>query len=188
VKNPIYQKLKMLPVKDFDFCFIDTETSGPEPQHELIEMAVIKASSYNFAALDEWEIKIKPRHIELADPEALEINHYNEEEWREAMDLESALKIFLEKTEKTILVGHNLIFDWFYINKALAECRLEPTFYYKGLDTFSLGWQKLRHLPNIQNLSLSEMAKHFGIVQEKAHSALSDARTTYQVFLKLNEL
>ncbi len=188
MKNPIYEQLKKIPVKDFDFSFIDTETTGPEPHHELIELAVIKVSSYNFSILDEWEIKIKPRHIELADPEALKINHYSEEEWRQAIDLEKALKIFLEKTANTILVGHSLLFDWFYINKALAEYKLQPTFYYKGLDTFSLGWQKLRHLPNLQNLSLSKMADHFSIVQEKPHSALDDARTAYKVFLKLIEI
>lgn len=187
MKNLIYEQLKKLPVKDFDFSFIDSETSGPEPHHELIELGVIKVSSCNFSILDEWEVKIKPQHIELADPEALKINHYNEEEWREAMDLEEVLKIFLEKTGKTILVGHNLLFDWFYINKSLAEYNFQPTFYYKGLDTFSLGWQKLRHLPNFLNLSLSEMANYFGITQEKPHSALDDARTTYKVFLKLIE-
>lgn len=188
MKNSIYEQLKNLPVKDFDFSFLDTETTGTEPHHELLEIAVIKVSSYNFSILDEWETKIKPRHLELADPESLKICHYNEEEWREAMDLEKALKIFLEKVDKTILVGHNLLFDWFYINKALAECGLQPTFYYKGLDTFSLGWQKLRHLPNFQKLSLSEMANHFGIDRLKPHSALDDARATYKVFLKLIEL
>ncbi len=188
MKNLLYEQLKKFPVKDLDFSFIDTETTGPEPHHELTEIAVVKVSSYNFSVLDEWEAKIKPRHIELADPEALKISHYSEEDWAEAMDLESALKIFLEKTDKTILVGHNLLFDWFYINKSLAEYGLQPTFYYKGLDTFSLGWQKVRHLPDIQHLSLSEMARHFGIVQEKAHSALNDAQTTYKVFLKLKEL
>lgn len=179
--------IKKFPIKDFDFSFVDTETTGPESRHELTEIGLIKVSAYNFSVLEEWETKIKPKHIELADPEALKINHYNEEEWLNALDLETAMKIFLEKTANTILVGHNLLFDWFHINKALVECVLEPTFHYKGLDTFSLGWQKLRHLPNLPKLSLSEMADFFNIKQEKPHSALDDARTTYKVFLKLAE-
>ncbi|MDP3015019.1 MAG: 3'-5' exonuclease [bacterium] len=179
--------IKKFPIKDFDFSFVDTETTGPDLRHELTEIGLIKVSSYNFSVLEEWETKIKPKHIELADPEALKINHYKEEDWRDALELETAMKIFLEKTANTILVGHNLLFDWFHINKALEECDLEPTFHYKGLDTFSLGWQKLRHLPNFPKLSLSEMAKHFDIKQEKPHSALDDTRTTYKVFLKLME-
>lgn len=179
--------MKKLPVKDFDLSFIDTETTGLGLNHELIEIAVIKVSSYNFSILEEWEAKIKPKHIELAEPEALKINHYNEEGWQNALDLESVMKIFLEKTANTILVGHNLTFDWFHIHKALAECNLQPTFHYKGLDTFSLGWQKLRHLPNIRKISLFETANYFNIKQEKPHSALDDAMTTYKVFLKLVE-
>lgn len=178
----------MQAVKDFDLCFVDTETSGPEPHHELIEIGIVKVSGYNFAVLDEWEAKIKPLHIELANQQALEVNHYKEEDWRNAIDLEDAMKTFLEKANNTILTGHNLLFDWFFITKALGDLKLEPNFYYKGLDTFSLGWQKLRHSPDIHHVSLAEMATHFGIVQERRHSALDDARTTYKVFLKLVEL
>ena len=180
-------QIKKIPLKEFDLSFIDTETTGLELNHELIEIGVIRARKDDFKILEEWEIKIKPRHPELADPEALKINHYSEEEWQKAVDLETALKIFLEKTANTILVGHNLLFDWFYIHKSLAECNLKPTFYYKGLDTFSFGWQKLRQSPDFQRLSLSEMADYFGILREKSHSALDDARTTYKVFLKLLE-
>ena len=166
MKSFFYEQIKKTPIKDFDLSFIDTETSGPEPQHELLEMALVKVSGYNFSVLDEWEAKIKPKHIELADPAALSINHYKEEDWQDAIDLEAGLKIFLEKTANTILVAHDLPFDWFYITKALAECNLQPTFYYKGLDTFCLGWQKLRHLKDVSHISLTEMARHFDIIQE----------------------
>ncbi len=181
------KKIKRIPLKEFDLSFIDTETTGLELNHELIEIAVVRVRAKDFKILEEWEIKIKPRHLEIADPKALRINHYNKEEWQKAVDLETALKIFLEKTANTILVGHNLAFDWFYIHKALAECNLKPTFYYKGLDTFSFGWQRFRQLSDFQWLSLSEMADYFHIKQEKAHSALDDAITTYKVFLKLIE-
>ncbi|OGG42917.1 hypothetical protein A3G50_01365 [Candidatus Jorgensenbacteria bacterium RIFCSPLOWO2_12_FULL_42_11] len=180
-------QIKKISLKDFNLSFVDTETTGLDLNHELIELGLVKVDGRDFSVLEEWEIKIKPRHLELADPEALRINHYSEKGWQEAVELETALKIFLEKTANTILVGHNLLFDWFHIHKALAERNLKPTFYYKGLDTFSFGWQKLRQLPDFQNLSLSEMASYFGVSQEKPHSALDDARTTYEVFLKLLE-
>jgi len=183
--------------REFDLAFIDTETTGLGINNELIEMAVVRVEPNNFKILEEWEIKIKPQHLELADPEALKLNHYNEDDWQKAADLETALKIFLEKTSNTILVGDNLSFDWFFIHKALAECNLQSTFdyrklvssyYYKGLDIFSLAWQKLRKSSEFQRLSLSELANRFNIKQEKAHSALDDARTTYKIFLKLLDL
>ncbi len=172
--------------KDLDLAFIDTETTGREFEHELMEIAVIRASGFNFAVLDEWDIKIKPRHLELADQESLKIAHYNEDDWKSAVDLEEAMKIFLQKTENTILVAHNLPFDWYYIHKALKECNLEPTFWFKGLDTISLAWLKLRDNPEVKTLSFKELTGHFGIKQEKPHSALDDARAAYQLFLKLS--
>lgn len=87
-----------------------------------------------------------------------------------------------------MLVGHNLPMDWLFLKKSLTEQGLAPNFYYKGLDTFSLAWQKLRHTGKFRRYSLSELAPYFGIDQGQAHRALDDARTTYQVFKKLNEL
>lgn len=174
--------------RDFDLAFIDTETTGRGPHHELSEIAVVRVSGFNFSVLEEWEAKIKPKHLELADPESLQISHYNDKDWINALDEETALKTFLQKTEKTILAGHNLTFDWFYIHKALGDYNLQPTFWYKSLDTFSLAWQKLRNDSNIRYLSLTELAAYFGIVPEKLHSALDDARTTYKIFMKLIEL
>jgi len=171
--------------RDFDLAFIDTETTGRGFKNELIEIAVIRVSSFNFGILEEWETKIKPYSLEFAEDEALKITHYHEKDWENALDEETALKIFLQKVDKTILVGQNINFDLFYIYKALARYNLTPTFWYKTLDVFSLGWQKLRNNSDIKYLSLKEMASYFGIQQEKPHSALDDARTAYKVFLKL---
>jgi DNA polymerase III alpha subunit (gram-positive type) len=171
--------------KDLDLAFIDTETTGRSFEHELMEIAVVRVNSFNFVVLDEWSTKIKFYHPELADPDSLKIAHYNPEDWRQAMDLNDAMKIFLEKTEGAILVAHNLPFDWYYIHKALKECRLEPTFWFKGLDTISLAWCKLRHDPRIKNLSFRELTQYFNIQQEKPHSALDDAKTAYRLFFQL---
>ena len=174
--------------KDRDISFIDTELTGMEFKHELLEIGLVKVSSYNFSVIEEWEVKIKPKHLELADPESLKIAHYDEEKWKSALEPEEALKIFLQKTENTILAGHNILIDWFYIHKALGEYNLQPTFWYKGLDTVSLAWQKLRQEPKIKSFSLRELAEYFGITQEKPHSALDDAKTAYKVFVKLSQL
>lgn len=174
--------------RDFDLAFIDAEMTGRGFNCELTEIAVVRANSFNFAISGEWETKIKPRHLETAEQEALQITGYNEKDWADALDEETALKIFLQKVEKTILVGHNISFDLFYIYKGLATYNLTPTFWYKSLDTFSLAWQKLRNSSNLRHLGLNELMNYFGMTREKPHSALDDARTAYKVFLKLIEL
>jgi len=174
--------------KDFDLAFIDTETTGRGFEHEIIEIAVVRASAFNLSVLDEWETKIKPKKIEIAEEEALKINHYNPADWENAVEQCEAMKTFLEKTENTILVAHNLVFDWFYIHKALNECGLEPTFWFKGLDTISLAWLKLRNDPAIKSLSFKELTNYFGVKQEKPHSAMDDARAAHKIFAKMAEL
>ncbi len=173
-------------LKDFDLAFIDTETTGVELDHELTEIAVIRANPFNFSVIDEWESKIKPVCIDNADPDALKITGYSEEKWADAPPEEEVLKIFLQKTDGAILVGHNITFDWYYIHKALARYRFKPTFLYRALDTVSIAWQKLRNeTENMGSFSLGELCDHFEISRENAHTALDDARTTYKVFLKL---
>lgn len=177
-----------LPFYDFDFAFVDTETTGLAFEHEMIEIAVLRASSFNFAVLEEWEAKIKPKNLAIASPEALNVAHYSEKAWGNARMLEDVMPEFIEKTKNTILVGHNLPFDWMHIHKALAACNLEPRFWYKGLDTVSLAWQVLRGEKKIQAFSLKELSYHFGIVQDNPHSALDDVRTTHKVFVNLVKL
>ena len=130
--------------RDFDLAFVDAEMTGVALDHELLEIAVIRVNPFNFSIMEEWETKIKPFRLDNADPEALKINGYNEEGWEDAMSEEEAMKKFLEKTDGTMLVGHCIVMDWYYIYKALLRYKLSPTFFYKSLDTFALAWQKLR--------------------------------------------
>lgn len=171
--------------KDYDLAFIDTELTGRGAEHEIIEIGVVRVSGFNFSVREEWEIKLKPEHIENAEEESLRICHYSEDAWRDALDREEGMAQFLKKVEETALVGHNLTNDWYYLQKTLGECGLQPTFLVKSLDTVSLAWQKLRHEPKIQSFSLRELADYFGIVQENPHTALDDARTTYKIFIQL---
>lgn len=177
-----------LPFYDFDLAFVDTETTGLAFSHEMIEIAVLRASNYDFSVLEEWEAKIQPKNIAIASPESLNIAHYSEKAWADAKPPEDVMREFLEKTKNTILVGHNLPFDWTHIHKALASYNLEPSFWYKGLDTVSLAWQALRGEKKIRSFSLEELSDYFGIVQDNPHSALDDVRTTHRVFVKLIEL
>jgi len=183
-----FKFMNKLNFRDFDLAFVDCEMTGRNFEHELIEIAVVRVSAFNFAVLDEWSAKIKPQHTENAEPEALKITGYNEKDWLDALDEETALKIFLEKTDKAILVGQNISNDLLFIYKALAKYNLKPTFWYKSIDTFTLAWQKLRDNQDIKGLGLTELMGYFGLTRENAHSALDDAYTAYKVFLKLLEI
>lgn len=173
-------------IPEADLVFFDTETTGFDLDKELIEIGLVKVKAKTFEIIAEEDIKIKPTHIESADPDALEVVGYDAAEWeKDGVDLKTGLEKFLSYTGGTILVGHNIAFDWMHVKKSLEQCGLRPNYYYKGLDTFSLAWQKLIGKPEFVHMSLSELSKYFGIEKGRAHRAIDDARTTYRVFMKL---
>lgn len=175
-------------VRKFDLVFFDTELTGLDAKHEIIELGFVKAKAGTFEVITEGSFKIRPTDLAGANHDSLVISGYSEEGWAGALSLKEALTEFLKYTEGAMLVGHNLPMDWFYLKKSLAQCELQPNYYYKGLDTYSLSWAKLRDIPEIRRFSLSELAPHFNINQGTAHRALDDARTTYQVFVNLMKL
>ena len=173
-------------VGEADLVFFDTETTGFDLNKELIEIGLVKAKAKTFEVIAECDIKIKPTRIEDADPDALGIVGYDPIEWeRDGVDLKTGLEQFLSYTEGAVLVGHNLAFDWMHVKKSLEQCGLRFNYYYKGLDTFSLAWQKMAGRPNLGHISLRELSSYFGLPEGRAHRAIDDARMTYQIFLKL---
>ncbi|MCR4306655.1 MAG: exonuclease domain-containing protein, partial [Candidatus Yonathbacteria bacterium] len=97
-------------MKERNLAFIDLETTGLElKKHEIIEIGCIVArqipreSSETGGAyleiIEEFEIKVKPEHIETADPVGLEINGYREDDWKDAVTLPEAMRIVAEKTK-----------------------------------------------------------------------------------------
>lgn len=172
-------------VRDLDLVFVDTELTGLDSQHEIIEIGFVKVRRGTYEVISEKAIKIKPVRLELANPDSLSIAGYNPALWTDAVSLEEGLKDFLSYTEDCMLVGQNLAIDWFFIKKSLDQVGLRANFYYKGLDTFTLAWSKLHDDPELKRFSLSELAPRFNIDPGTHHRALDDARTTYQVFLEL---
>ena len=138
--------------------------------------------------IEEFEFKIKPEHIETADSVALKVNHYNNEDWMAAYELEEAMKIFLEKVKSCIMVGHNVAFDAGFLDYTFTKLKLQNSMHYHKLDTVSMVWAKMHDNPDIDHFSLREMCKHFDIKNERPHSALSDARATYELYKKLMSL
>jgi len=83
------------------------------------------------------------------------------------------------------LAANNLPFDWMWLQKAVEDLGLQPTYFFKGLDIFSLAWLKLKNKEEVVNLSLRQLADHFNVDMGRQHRALDDALTAYNIFLKL---
>lgn len=188
--DQIRYRLFDIPLPRRDLCFFDLETTRLDLKAEIIEIGAIRVEPKEFKVSNELKLKIKPEKISEADPEGLAISGYSEGDWKEAVALETGIKTFLEFADGTVLVANNLPFDWMWLQKAVEDLGLQPTYFFKGLDIFSLAWLKFKTKPRteeVTNLSLKQLATHFNVDMGKHHRALDDARTAYNVFLKLLE-
>jgi DNA polymerase-3 subunit epsilon len=175
-------------MRKHNFAFIDIEATGLNlREHEIIEIGCVLTTPA-LEVIEEFEIKIKPENIERADPVALKVNQYNEEEWKSAVSLPEAMKIFAEKVKDCIMVGHNVAFDAGFIESSFNKIGMDNTLHYHRLDTISIAWAKMHRDPEMERFSLRELCLKFGIQNERAHTALSDARATYELYKKLMSL
>jgi DNA polymerase-3 subunit epsilon len=175
-------------MRKHNLAFIDIETTGLDAtEHEIIEIGCV-ITSPELEVIEKFDFKIKPTHIENADPVSLKVNHYDEDNWKDAITLEDGMKIFSEKVKDCIMVGQNVPFDSGFLEQSFSKTKIKNLMHYHKLDTISIAWAKLHREPDLEHFSLREMCKRFGIKNEHAHTALSDAQATYELYKKLMSL
>lgn len=179
-------------MKHTKFVSLDIETTGLDPAvHEIIEIGCV-LFSFNvrkkiFEIEDSFEVKIKPEHIELANPISLRVNGYKESLWVDALTPGKALKKISQKVKGRVMIGHNAGFDYAFMSQAFKKHALPNTLHYHVLDTLSMAYVILHDNVDATRLSLQYLCDFYGIENKKAHTALADAQATYELFVKLME-
>ena len=175
-------------MREHNFAFVDIETTGLNMlEHEVIEIGCVLTTP-ELKVIEEFNLKIKPEHIENADPVSLKVNQFKERDWQNALELKPTLEIFLGKVKGAIMIGHNVSFDAGFLENAFNRLGLANTMHYHRLDTVSIAWAKLHHDPTLEHFSLHEMCQKFGIENKNPHTGLGDARAAYELYKKLISL
>lgn len=180
-------------MKTHNLAFIDTETTGTDPEkHEIIELAVVIARQVNrdgkgpkLEIIEECEWKIKPQHLERAEEAALRVNGYNEVDWMFAVDRKAAMEEFARKTQSCTFVSHNLTFDHSFVMKAFDETGVDNRMHYAKLDTISIAFARLYDAPTADKFSLRALCELLKVENSKAHTALADTKALVEVYRKL---
>ena len=164
----------------------DVETTGLlAEKHEIIEIGTVIFDDQTFEILDTIDVKIKPEHIEDADPIALQVNGYNIDDWKDAVPLSDAMRIYSEKTSGCMFCAHNMIFDFGFMEQAFKKVGLENKFDKHRIDIFTLAWSKIPH-DKIPKWSLKTICEYLEIPPEPVvHRGINGAMAEYQVYKKL---
>lgn len=177
--------------------FFDLETSGLDwNKHEIIQIAAIHPESG-----DSFELKIQ-FDLSKASKEALEINHYSPDEWKDAVSQEEACQQFakflrnhrsVEKLSKkggiykvAMLAGYNCNgFDRFFILEWFKKFNTFMPADYRMYDAYPLS---MFLLPNMENYKLMDVAKELELNIDNAHDATADTQMTIDVCACLLEM
>jgi DNA polymerase III epsilon subunit-like protein len=158
------------------FVFVDTETTGLDhTKHEMLEIAIVVIENGERTTI---ERKIKPTRIETAQPKALEVNGYSEQEWEEAEEWNKEMSLeFRDLIRGAMIIGHNPMFDLRFIEAACTRfgvrLPLRPVFDTKCaaymLGHNRLGMDKIREQDE-------------NMTKEGAHRALKDVEDCIYLF------
>ena len=186
---------------------VDVETTGLSPKfHEVIEIGCILFEQPRVGGrineikiIEEWDCKLSPERIEVADPVALKINGYGESRWHESLEQKKGLEIFLKKTTELtpdpfnenksinsiVILGHNIFFDLRMLEASYERQGMDYILNKRVIDTYSFARAVFRDDASQNNFSLPALCDKFGIVNKNAHSALSDCRATLELYQRL---
>lgn len=177
-----------MPLKKFqDLLFVDTETTGLDPtKHELLEVAAIRCSPDGQSIISAYEAKLKPLHIETAEPKALQINGYTPEEWTDEKCV--APEIVVDNLQKmavnTVLIGQNVSFDEGFLSPLFTTRNMKPPWGYHKVDTVALAWPLFLHT-SMEGLSLAKICAFLGVAQMPTHRAAADVAACREIYLRL---
>ena len=187
------------------FVFIDTETTGLDPQrHGIIQFAGMILFEENgfYVNKESFDFRLKTFSVDEVDDKALEVNGTSREEiatFRHPQDIYVEFSKILckycnkfDKEDKMFFVGYNARFAYDFMRRWFEKCGdnyFGSFFFYPPIDVMNLAIVKLMPIrKSLPNFKLQTVTEHFNIVPEgNLHDAFTDIDITRQLFFKLME-
>lgn len=164
------------------YIVLDVETTGLNSEiDEIIEIGAIHVAGGSVA--DELSMLVK---IDRPIPEKI-TKFTGISDWNlmnSGTELRDAVNKLIEFIGDRRIVGYNISFDMAFINEACRKIgirRIENT----CTDVLELA---RRSIDDIKDYKMRTVAEYFGFDASQQHRALSDCRTTYEIYQKLNEI
>ncbi len=169
-----------IPLEQASFSIIDIETTGLSPRYNnIIEIGIVKVSG----------LKIKETYQTMINP-GRQIPYYisqftgiTDEDVYNAPFFDDAADEILDFISEDIIGGHNFSFDKSFLKRELLYAG-RGILYNRDICTLKLA---RRMYPDLRSKSLTNMCRHFKLHNENSHRALSDAKVTAQLLIRMIE-
>ncbi|RTL53446.1 MAG: DNA polymerase III subunit epsilon, partial [Rhodocyclaceae bacterium] len=168
------------PLAELSYSVFDTETTGLQPSagDEIIQIGAVRILNGRLLRQEAFDQLVDPG-VPIK-PEGIPIHGIGDDRVRGQPTIDLVLPAFQEFCADTVLVAHNAAFDMRFLQ--LKEEATGTRFNQPVLDTLLLS--AVIH-PGQESHQLDAIAERLGIPVKGRHSALGDAITTGEVFLKL---
>lgn len=168
-------------IKDKEYVIVDIETTGFSLELcSIIEIAALKISSGEI--VDKFHAFIK--QTKSIPPFITNLTGITDGEVANGELIEDVLLIFLKFTGNLALVGHNITFDYRFLNFNLQK-HLNLHLFNKYIDTLKLAKELIYDVPNYK---LDTLVKYFNINDEGHHRADKDVFMTYELIKSFSNL
>lgn len=162
------------------FAVLDFETTGTQSVGEIIQagLAIIEEDRTISKVYGSF---VKPGGP--IPPFITGLTGITDADVENAPELDEMLMELVPLLDDVVLVGHNVAFDFHFLQNALDRCGYLP-FQGRILDT--MDFLKIC-FPSLSTYQLGAVSSHFGIVHDRPHQADSDALATAHILLRCLE-
>ena len=162
------------------FIVVDLETTGLQPEQDhIIEIGALKY--VDGVCVGEFSRLVKPP-VSISN-RISQITGIDDEMVENAPGIKTVMEEFLLFAgEEACFLGHNVRFDLSFLKVQMLQ--MKRSFPVKSLDTLVLARKFLKELPK---KDLQTVSTYYGIVNERAHRALEDAKTTALVYFSIKK-
>lgn len=168
-------------LKSLNFCVIDLETTGGNPETDrIIEIGMVKIE--NLKLTEEQNFLVNP---EKEIPEFIQkLTGIKSADVAHSPKIEEIIDEIVQFVGDSILVAHNTSFDIPFLNGTLKKLG-RPTLENKVICT-NIMTKYL--IPDIMSSNLTYMSQIFNIEHSQAHRASEDAKASGRLLLKYLEI
>ena len=157
-----------------NYLAIDLEMTGLNPKTDrILEIGAVKVAGRQIK--ETFSRLICPER--KLDGKVVSLTGITDELAAQGDRLDDVLEEFLEFAGDLVWVGHNVMFDYKFIRQWEVNHRIRRVCY--AIDTLKIA---RKCLSGLEQKSLDYLCEYFGIIRDKKHRALDDAKAAQELY------